>query len=163
MTYNEKEFPTYVLSRHLSLASMLAGAFSEGKGRHCIEVADFIVGCYIADPVRFVGFWSDSATCIENLARECGLEDPAWACQQSLTDTLRIKAEKYGNWRDRNSSDLHDLLSRAAASAPEIDLPHFLLVARSDLSLTKLFTQGFRQDLAIKLSNMPNLSFSPEG
>ncbi len=154
MTFN-KSSPGFRTTRHLALSGMLASQLAQNRGKAEIELSDYVGSCYIADPNRFLSFWSDPLTCIEALRLECDLEDPAWTYQWKLTQEVKSAvADRENGWAFPYSDDLAASLLRAAElshvseSEPQIDLAHFLLAISSDSRFAQVFATGFRVDLA---------------
>src|SRR5438876_12233508 len=115
MTSNKVARPKYVLSRHLSLSAMFAGMLAEDRGHSKIEPADYIASCYIADPIRFLGFWMDSLTCIEALSLDCGVIDPVWTYQWKLTEKIKSALDTLnGGHSYIYAPDLAECLQEAA-------------------------------------------------
>lgn len=153
----------WVLSRHLSLAALLASALARDREQDEVGVQEFFAGCYIADPFRFLSFWTDVWDCIEALRSECGLLDPVVLYQYTLLVRLRSELETNESSRCSYTEDLKQYLldaavaQRASRGVPQIDLPNFLLAVREDKRLTRAFRAGFRSDFARERadSNVP--------
>lgn len=153
----------WVLSRHLSLAALLASALARDRDQDEVGVPEFFAACYIADPFRFLSFWTDAWDCIEALRSECDLLDPVVLYQYTLLVHIRSELETNEGSRCSYTEDLEQCLLDAAEAqhvsqgVPQIDLPNFLLAVREDKRLTRAFRAGFRSDFARQRagSNVP--------
>lgn len=150
----EVEKPRWVLSRHLSFAAALASVLARDREQDKVGVPEFLACCYIADPIRFLSFWTDALDCIEALRLDCGLLDPVVLYQHSLLVRFRSDLETQDGIVAFYAEDLNRYLLDAAEAqqisdgVPRIDLPNWLLVVRSDLRLSRVFKAGFRIDIA---------------
>lgn len=135
---------------------MFAGALSEQRGHAAVEVADYLASCYIADPIRFLAFWEDNLVCLDCLRLECGLAEPALNYQWNLTEQIKAKAASIDCWTHRRAEELNACFSAASklqdfrGAVPEIDLPHFLIAVSNDVRFGRLFSAGFRRNLALE-------------
>ena len=115
-----------------------------------------MASCYIADPIGFLAFWEDILRCLDCLRIECDLVDPALSYQWNLTEQIKAKAASVDCWTHKRSEDLNSCFSVASmlhgigGALPEIDLPHFLIAVSNDVRFGKLFSAGFRKNLALE-------------
>lgn len=155
MTSNNAGRPNFVFSRHLSLATMLACALARTREHVTIELSDYIASCYIADPIRFLAFWTNPLDCIDALREECDVVDAAWVYQLELKEHVQTElSQREGGVSYQYSHELALLLSKVSqsrmkdADPPQIDLPELLLAITEDRRFAKMFASGFRSDLA---------------
>jgi hypothetical protein len=147
--------PDFVLSRYMSLTAMFAAALARNRGHSTIDVSDFLASCYITEPIRFLSYWSDTLKCIEAISLDCELLDPVWTYQLKLTQQIESEVLRDHGSGYPYADDLRRILSEASkpqkntrSTVGEIDLPSFLLTVRGDPRFSRLFTSGFRLDLA---------------